>query len=236
MSAAPLVLRLAADADSAEVDQVAHRAITELAGGGSVVLPTDTVYGVAAHPERPGAVDRLFALKGRDHSKALAVLVADETQAGQWLDLSGLDPEAAEAATTLMQRAWPGGLTVVGPRAPRWRRIDLGGNAATIGVRVPDAAVVRAIAARVGPIVVTSANRSGSPTPTDAAAASAELSGDIGLVVDTGPCGGLASTVVDVTSVPFVVVRPGPVDPRDLGVDAAGFKDAGSPPVGVDHG
>lgn len=236
MSAAPLVLRLATDADADEVAQVAHRAITELAGGGSVVLPTDTVYGVAAHPERPGAVERLFALKGRDRSKALAVLVADETQAGQLLDLSGLDPAAAEAATAMMQQAWPGGLTVVGPRASRWQRIDLGGDAAKIGVRVPDAAVVRAIAARVGPIVVTSANRSGSPTPTDAAAATDELDGDIGLVVDTGPCGGLASTVVDVTSVPFVMVRQGPVDPRDLGVDVTLFEAASTPPVGVDHG
>jgi tRNA threonylcarbamoyl adenosine modification protein (Sua5/YciO/YrdC/YwlC family) len=213
-------LLLDADADPAELADAAERAIGVLEAGGTVIVPTDTVYGVAAHPGRAAALERLFALKGRERSKAMAVLAADADQALGLFAMAALAGGVAEAVTAMTSTAWPGGLTVVGPRSDRWRHVDLGGDATTIGVRVPDAAIVRSIAARIGPIVTTSANRSGDPTPTDAHSAARSLLDEVGLVVDAGRCGGLASTVVDVTVTPFRVLRRGAVDPATLGIDS----------------
>ncbi|MBS1847296.1 MAG: threonylcarbamoyl-AMP synthase [Actinobacteria bacterium] len=194
-----------------------RRAAQVLLGGGTVVVPTDTVYGLAAHPERAEAIDRLFALKGRDHSNPLAVLAADAGQALALFDLDGMDSGIVDAVRSLAAM-WPGALTLVGPRATSWSHIDLGGDATTIGVRVPDSPVVRGIAAVVGPIVTTSANRSGEPTPTDATRAAASLADPVDFVIDTGECGGVPSTVIDVTTVPFSVLRHGMLDPAALGL------------------
>lgn len=212
-------LRLDAEADPAALADAANRAIGVLDAGGTVIVPTDTVYGVAAHPECAAGLDRLFALKDRERSKAMAVLAADAGQALGLFATAAFAGEVAEAVLAMTSTAWPGGLTVVGPRSDRWRHVELGGDATTIGVRVPDAAIVRAIASRIGPIVTTSANRSGDPTPTDAAAAARSLLDDVGLVVDAGPCTGLASTVIDVTVTPFRILRRGAVDPATLGID-----------------
>ena len=212
-------LHLDAESGPAALAAVAERAIGVLEAGGTVIVPTDTVYGVAAHPEHAAGLDQLFALKDRDRSKAMAVLAADADQALGLFAMEALAGEVAAAVTAMASTTWPGGLTVVGPRSDRWRHVELGGDATTIGVRVPDSVVVRTIAARVGPIVTTSANRSGDPTPTDADAAARSLLDDVGLVVDAGPCGGLASTVVDVTVTPFRIVRRGAVDPAILRID-----------------
>ncbi len=222
------ILRLDPDAKAADLAGAADRAIAVLEAGGTVIVPTDTVYGLAAHPERPDGIERLFAGKARDRSKALAVLAADPAQARGLLDVSVLGDEPRRAVETMMATAWPGGLTVVGPRVAHWRHVDLGGDATTIGVRVPHAPIVRAIATRIGPVVTTSANRSGQPTPTDAAAAARSLADDVGLVIDSGPGGGMPSTVVDVTTTPFRVLRRGTLDPAALGVDPEKFEPAGT--------
>lgn len=178
--------------------------------GGVVVVPTDTVYGVAARLGCAEAIDRLFALKQRDRSQAVAVLAADADQAvGSW-DLSGLPSDAVALVHQLVAEAWPGALTLVAPRAAHLRGIDLGGDPTTIGVRVPDSTIVRRVAARVGPLATTSGNRSGAPTPTDAATAAAGLAGAVDLVVDAGGCGGEPSTVLDVGVWPPRVLRQGP--------------------------
>ena len=176
-----------------------------LRSGGLVVLPTETVYGVAALAVDPEAVAELFVLKGRPADRRVAVLVADLDQARL---LAVVDDRAATLATT----CWPGPLTMVLPAVP-------GTEEATVGVRCPDHALARAIAAAVGPIATTSANRSGDPTPIDAIAAAASLAGGPGgdlLVLDGGPCGGVPSTVVDLTVDPAVVLRAGPVAIADL--------------------
>lgn len=180
-----------------------------LDAGGVVVVPTDTVYGVAAHMGHPDGVDVLFALKGRDRSKALAVLAADVDQAVGLVDVSALEPGHLDVVHGLMSRAWPGPLTVVGPRVQHLRGVDLGGDATTIGVRVPDSPLVRAVAARCGPIVTTSANRSGRPTPHLAAVTVEALEGDVDLVIDGGVCDGEPSTVLDLGAWPPRVLRQG---------------------------
>ena len=115
-----------------------------------------------------------------------------------------------------MDRFWPGPLTIVGRRGPAARGLELGVGPDTIGVRCPAHAFLRAVAAVVGPIATTSANRSGVPTPTTAAEAAASLDGPVGLVVDGGPAGTVASTVVDTVAEPWRVLRAGAVAVEDL--------------------
>lgn len=175
-----------------------------------MVLPTDTVYGLAALPTVPGATDRLFALKGRAEDQPLAVLVAD---AGQALALAEPPPAAVAA---LVDRHWPGPLTLVLRRRAGARGLELGGDPGTIGLRCPDHDLVRAIASRVGPLATTSANRHGQPTPVSAAEAAAALDGPVDLVVDGGRCAGLASTVLDATVEPWKILREGAITAAEL--------------------
>lgn len=200
------------------LDAMVNRAVTELEAGSVIVVPTDTVYGVAAHPKRIAGIERLFALKERDRAKPFAVLAADTAQAMQLFDLSSLDDVARRAVNVLVANAWPGALTLVGHRCATWMQVDLGGDPSTIGVRVPASQVVRAIAAHVGPLVTTSANRSGEATPTSALQAARSLAGDVALVLDAGPGGTVPSTVLDITRVPFVIVRQGACNPIACGL------------------
>jgi len=186
-------------------------AVERLRSGGVVVLPTETVYGVAARAADPGAVGELFVRKGRPADRRVAVLVADLDQARS---LAVVDERAAMLAAA----RWPGPLTMVLPAVA-------GSVEPTVGVRCPDHDLVRAVAAAVGPIATTSANRSGDPTPVDAAAAAASLRtgpDDDLLVLDGGSCAGVPSTVVDLTVDPAVVLRAGSVTAADL--ESAGIR------------
>lgn len=200
-------------ATRAEMAAALDAAEAVLRGGGTVVLPTDTVYGLAALPSCAGATDQLFALKARAADHPLAVLVADVEQA--------LTLCAAPTATVRawMDELWPGPLTIVLERSDSARDLTLGAGPNTIGMRCPEHRFVRELAARVGPLATTSANRSGEPTPVDAAAAAAALTDPVGLVVDGGPAGTVASTVVDATAVPPRVLRLGAVTAAMLGLD-----------------
>lgn len=191
--------------NSRESDAVS-RAVGVLAEGGLVVVPTDTVYGVAALPTVLGATAGLFAAKSRRADVPLAVLCASADAAFGLVDLS--DPAVGRRARCWAVAHWPGPLTMVLPRRGDldW---DLGEPTTTIGVRVPDHAFVRSLAARVGPIAVTSANRHGEPTPPTAVEAAGSLVSPVGLVVDAGSLESSASTVVDVAS--GRVLRPGPI-------------------------
>lgn len=188
------------------------RLVAALDAGEAVVLPTDTVYGVAARPDVPGATDRLYALKDRRPDVPLAVLLGDPTA------LADVAADVPPVAADLVARFWPGPLTLVLRRHPDRSGWELGGDPTTIGVRCPDAALVRAVARRTGPIATTSANRHGQPTPVDAAAAAGALVGPVAVVADTGPCTGVASTVVDLTVDPPVLLRVGALDAAALGL------------------
>lgn len=181
-----------------------------LRSGGTVLLPTDTVYGVAALPAMAGATDALFRLKARPDRQPLAVLVADAEQA------RSLVIPPTPQVLRWMDRLWPGALTLVLPRSDDARSLVLGGDASTIGIRCPDHEFARSLAALVGPIATTSANRHGEPTPTTAAEAAASLAGAVGLVVDGGRAGEVASTVVDATGPVWAMLRPGEVTDEQL--------------------
>lgn len=183
-----------------------------LAGGGIVALPTDTVYGIAVALETPNGIERLYAAKQRPPDRAIALLLAEVSQAGE----IGLLSPAAEA---LAGAFWPGGMTLVVPRREdRPLPAALTGGALapgaipTIGLRVPDHEAPRALARAVGPLPTTSANRSGEPECRDADEIETRLGSAVDLILDGGPAaGGPASTVIDLTGDEPRLLREGAV-------------------------
>jgi L-threonylcarbamoyladenylate synthase len=192
-------------------DENLAEAVAALEAGEPVVVPTDTVYGLAAVAQDPAATARLFEIKQRPTDAALPVLVADAEQAFSLCDA------VPDEARRLALRHWPGGLTLVLPRRPGLD-LDLGGvDDGTIGVRVPDHPVPVALAGLVGPLAATSANRHGRPTPATAAAAADQLGGLVRVVVDGGRCDGAPSTVVAVgPGGEVTVLREGRIPAADL--------------------
>ena len=187
--------------DSAEARSQAIIAATEALSRGEVVgVPTDTVYGLAADASNVDAIQQLFEFKERPSERTIAVLVADVAAAATLVELT-------PSARRLAERFWPGPLTIVAPRRPE--APEHLGTGATIGVRLPDDAIMGAIAAP-GPLAVTSANLHGGPTPATADGL-ADLFPTLGLVVDGGPRPGASSTVVDVTAPVPAILREGPV-------------------------
>ena len=181
-----------------------------LAAGGVVAFPTDTVYGIAVAVETPGGIERLFAAKQRPPDKAIALLIADASQASEI-------GEVNSAAKALADAFWPGGLTLVLHLRPdRALPAALTGDATIphpkVGLRVPDHDAPRALARAVGPLPTTSANRSGEPEAGDAEELDAQLGAALDLIVDGGAAnGGPASTVVDTTVDPVVILREGAI-------------------------
>lgn len=180
--------------------------VAALEGGGVVVLPTDTVYGLAALATDAAATNRLFAVKGRTADVPLAVLCASAEQA-----LALVDEPVAPGVAAVAERWWPGPLTLVVPRRPGVR-LHLGEPHDTIGLRVPDDELIRAVAGRVGPIAATSANRHGLPPAVTAQEAREQLGPGVDLVIDGGRREGRSSTVIDATTQPWRVLRGGPLD------------------------
>jgi L-threonylcarbamoyladenylate synthase len=187
-------------------DEAFSMTMAALRRGTVVVIPTDTVYGLAARADDADAMARLFALKGRDAAKSIAVLVGDLGQARS-LTTHRLDRFAP---------FWPGPLTVVVSRAAD-AVLYLGTDDTTVGIRCPDDAFVRRLALEVGPIAASSANESGAPTPATAQEIAA-LFPSVALVVDGGPRHGVASTVIDATVDPPVLLRAGALPPTVLGL------------------
>jgi len=177
--------------------------------GDLVAFPTDTVYGLGADPFNPEAVHKLYAVKERISSKAIPILLGAES------DLAKVAGPLSDAAFRLMERFWPGALTIIVPRHPDLP-VDLSGLN-TVGVRLPDLASARALLLKTGPLAVTSANRSGVFEPCTAEAVQDQLSGRIAWILDGGSTpGGSPSTVIDVTGGEPVVLREGPITKKQL--------------------
>jgi L-threonylcarbamoyladenylate synthase len=183
-------------------------AATALVEGELVLLPTDTVYGVAADAFSPDAVTKLLAAKNRGRAMPVPVLV------GEASTLAGLVLQIPPVAHQLAEEFWPGGLTLVLEHAPSlaW---DLGDAEGTVAVRLPDDEVTRDLLRRTGPLAVSSANRSGRPAATTADEAVQQLGEHAAVVLDGGPRDRSgASTIVDCTAPTPRVLRVGviPVD------------------------
>jgi tRNA threonylcarbamoyl adenosine modification protein (Sua5/YciO/YrdC/YwlC family) len=186
------------------------QAIAALQQGRLVVLPTDTVYGIAADAFSPEAVEALLAAKGRGRDMPVPVLVGS---------LRGLDGLAADVTPTmraLVQAHWPGPLTLIVPAAPSlaW---DLGETRGTVAVRMPSHPVTLDILGTTGPLAVSSANRTGSPPAATAQEAEQQLGEAVAVYLDAGSAGeAVASTIVDLTGPRPVVRRVGALPVDDL--------------------
>ena len=181
-------------------------AVAALQQGLMVVVPTDTVYGLSADPFHPGATERIFVAKQRPRDIELPVLVAEVEQALELCLVEALPV----AARRLMDRCWPGALTLVVPRRPGLAA-DLGSDDTTVGLRRPAHPVVRQLCHRVGPLAVTSANVHGGATPATADGVAALFGDDVAVIVDGGVCAGAPSTVVDCTGPEPRLLREGAV-------------------------
>ena len=180
-------------------------AVSALRRGELAVLPTDTVYGVAADAFSPDAVARLLEAKGRGRSMPVPVLV------GSWRTLDGLVDDVTPTMRSLVEAFWPGGLTLVVPQAATllW---DLGETRGTVAVRMPMHPVALAVLAETGPLAVSSANRTGLPAPTDAAEAARQLGTAVEVYLDGGTTGeAVPSTILDLTGDHPIVLREGAV-------------------------
>ena len=176
-----------------------------LSRGELVLLPTDTVYGVAADAFTPAAVTRLLAAKNRGRNMPVPVLI------GEASTLAGLVVSTPPVARSLAEAFWPGGLTLVVEHAPSlaW---DLGEAEGTVAVRLPDDDVARALLRRTGPLAVSSANRSGRPAATNADEARYQLGEHAAVVLDGGPrTSTVNSTIVDCTAPTPRVLRLGAI-------------------------
>lgn len=181
------------------------RAAAVIRAGGLVVFPTDTVYGVGCDPYNRAAIERIYAAKGREHTKAIPLLLSGVEEIGK-VALS-----VPSSAAMLGKAFWPGALTLVVPRGADLPA-ELGGGA-TIAIRVPGLVAARAfIAACGGALATTSANLSGQPDALDARQACEYLGNSVDLVIDGGMSGEtLPSTLVDCTATPPRILRQGAI-------------------------
>jgi len=180
--------------------------------GGLVVIPTDTVYGVAADAFNGDAVRALVAAKGRTSASPPPVLI------GHLPALDALAEEVADEVRALATKFWPGPLTIIVPARSSldW---DLGETRGTVALRIPNDPIALEFLKDTGPLAVSSANRTGEPPATTAEAANAALGPSVEIVIDGGERGTLASTIVDATALPdgkLRIVRAGAVPTEEI--------------------
>jgi L-threonylcarbamoyladenylate synthase len=185
----PRVVAVDGRAPSADVLEQARQALQ----GGLLIFPTDTLYALGAPAGQAALVRRVREAKGRDEAKPLPLVAADAAQA------RALCAAWPPAAARLSARFWPGPLTLVLPAAEGVPP-EVTSGTGTVAVRVPALAVTRELCGRAGPLVSTSANRSGEPAPLTCAEAVAAVGPFAVLALDAGPGRPLASTIVDLTA------------------------------------
>ena len=195
--------------DHGRVDAIA-KAAAGVREGRLVVLPTDTLYGIGADAFSPDAVRDLLAAKGRGSDMPPPVLVP-ETRT-----VDGLATDVPAYARALVERFWPGPLTVV-LRAQPSLMWDLGETGGTVALRMPDHPVALELLRAVGPMAVSSANRTGYPASRTVVEAASQLGASVEFYLDGGPVtGGLASTIVDCTREEPVFLRVGALSEAEV--------------------
>ncbi|HEX3813642.1 MAG TPA: L-threonylcarbamoyladenylate synthase [Mycobacteriales bacterium] len=177
--------------------------------GELIVMPTDTVYGLAADAFSPSAVQLLFEAKARGRDVPSPVLV------GSWNGLDGLVLSVSGDARELIEAFWPGGLTVIVEHAPSlsW---DLGDTRGTVAVRMPAHPVAIELLTRTGPLAVSSANKHGQPSPATAAHARKQLGDLVTVYLEAEVADGRASSIVDLTGEKPLLRRAGAVSVEEL--------------------
>ena len=172
-------------------------------GGELIVIPTDTVYGIAGDAFSPYSVGNLLVAKGRGREMPPPVLVSAATT------LDALATAVPTYARELVDALWPGPLTLV-CRQQTSLQWDLGDTRGTVAVRMPDNEVALELLSRTGPLAVSSANVTGQPAATSADAADEMLGPSVAVILDDGPTPGpVPSTIVDVTGPQGRILRTG---------------------------
>lgn len=186
-----------------------RRALEILQSGGLVAFPTDTVYGVGALAFDQRAIESIYAAKDRPVEKAIPVLISDKE------DLAKVADDVPLVALRLIDRFWPGPLTVLVPKKATLPEAI--SATSTVGVRVPDHEVARGLLRLAGPMAVTSANISGQASPITARQVLAQLGGRIAMIIDGGETpGGIPSTLVDCIGTEIQILREGPISKDEL--------------------
>lgn len=196
--------------------------------GELVVIPTDTVYGLAADAFNAEAVLALVTAKGRTPQTPPPVLI------GSLPTLDALAEEVHDEVRTLAARFWPGALTVIVP-ARASLDLDLGETRGTVALRMPDDPIALELLKDTGPLAVSSANRTGEPPATSAQEADAALGESVAIIIDGGARGSVASTIVDATALPdgrLRIVREGAI-PLEQIRDAVGADRVEDPGAGA---
>jgi L-threonylcarbamoyladenylate synthase len=203
----PVIRVDAGRADQKAIDQAAR----VLRGGGLVVFPTETVYGLGANALDPAAVARVFQAKGRPPNNPLIVHVTGADDHGR------VASHWPKTANLLAEKFWPGPLTLVLTKHPELPAI-VTAHGPTVAMRAPAHPVAQQLLHAAGiPIAAPSANRSGELSPTAADHVVASLNGRVDLILDAGPTAvGIESTVIDLTADPPRLLRPGHISPAQI--------------------
>ncbi len=172
--------------------------------GGLVAFPTETVYGLGANALDPEAVKKIFEAKGRPQDNPLIVHIAE------FEDLKPLVSEIDDLACRIMERFWPGPMTVILKKSTLVPDVTSAGLG-TIGIRMPSNKIARELIKAAGvPVAAPSANISGRPSPTDVSRCIEDLSGKVDYIIGGSSCEiGLESTIIDCTVYPPCILRPG---------------------------
>ncbi len=198
---------IAETGETGEIDE----GVAVLRRGGLVGMPTETVYGLAGDASNEAAVRRIFSVKRRPPDHPLIVHIADRSQ------LAGWSAHVPASAAVLADACWPGPLTLLVPKADHVLAAVTGGRD-TVGIRVPAHPVATALLQRFGGgLAAPSANRFGQVSPTTAGHVRDDLGGDVDFVLDGGACPiGVESTIVDCTTSPPQILRPGGIADEEI--------------------
>ena len=179
--------------------------------GGMVVFPTRTLYGLGVDANNPSAISRLFQVKGRAAAKPVSILVKSREA------LASLVQEISPAAISIMDRFWPGRITLVFHASPGMSSLLTAGTG-KIGIRIPDHPVAAALVSALSyPLTGTSANYSGRPGVSRIEDLPWDFLNQMDMIIDAGPLeGGMGSTVIDMTTDPPLILREGAVSKKEL--------------------
>jgi L-threonylcarbamoyladenylate synthase len=193
------------------IQEQIERGVSILKEGGLVAYPTDTVYGLGASAAINEAVEKVYTVKDRPRNMALPLLLADVS----WIN--EVATSVPEVARSLIEMFMPGALTLVLFKSEAVSYLITGGSA-TVAVRVPANPIAIALIKGLGmPVVGTSANLSGKPSPLTADEVYSQLGDSVDLIIDGGMCpGGRESTIVDVTGEAPVIIREGAISREEL--------------------
>jgi L-threonylcarbamoyladenylate synthase len=199
----PEILKIGADSSE---EKILTRAVELLAGGGVVAYPTETFYGLGADATNPKAIEKIFAVKGRDFKNPISLII------GQPDDIYPLVKNVLETTKNLMDTFWPGALTIVFQASDKVSPLLTAGSG-KIGLRVSSHPIALKIVQKLKkPLTATSANLTGAPECSMAIEVTDQIGDKIDAIADWGQTpGGKASTIIDVTCDPPVILREGAI-------------------------